>query len=339
MGKGQAAILLIIVALVAIFLFISPQVFRPSAPVEPIRYKNDIITLENFEVSNLRPAKGSIVAVSFDVANNGDKEVEDVQIDFSGTTIGSGDDVTIVEHEGCTPLTEEKRRRIKGIPIPFTSEVAKKFCFFDKIDSLDSRKVTVNYRVVDDGTRNIVAKVTYWHTGTREALIPIIDDKTVKVPKSKFSQSQPSFGPFVVDIIPPTKGWAIGIQPFELVFKLRFVGSTAVGTPTEPLDKLKLKKGGFMVILQGLKVVSCPQLTKKSDTEIKNDNIDMVVNKEYSCNFQAIGATGTFGYKLGIVKIGFTYDYGFVRSQTITIRPVPSPTEPSEQVGAPTTAP
>jgi len=332
MGKGQAAVLLIIVAIVAAAIFLFPQAIRPPSVTEPVRYKNDIITLENFEVSNLRPVKGSIVTVSFDATNNGDKEVKDVRIDFSGTTMGSGDDVTIVEYEGCLPLTEVKAKSIIGIPIPFTSEVAKKFCVFDKIDSLDSRKVTVNYRVVNDGTRNIVAKVTYQHTGTREALIPIIDDKTVKVPKSKFSQSQPSFGPFVVDIIPPTKGWAISNLPFEIKFKLRFVGSSAVGTPIPSIDEFKIYKNSFRAMLTELQVAdlggepSCQfQQATIGNVAYHMVNVDreLEVNKEYSCYLEASSITDTFGYKTGTIKILFWYNFGFQKSQSIVVVETP----------------
>ena len=313
MGKGQAAVLLIIVAIVAAAIFLFPQALRPPSVTEPVRYKNDIITLENFEVSNLRPVKGSIVTVSFDATNNGDKEVKDVRIDFSGTTMGSGDDVTIVE--GCLKATKEN-----------------KFCLFDKIDSLDSRKVTVNYRVVNDGTRNIVAKVTYQHTGTREALIPIIDDKTVKVPKSKFSQSQPSFGPFVVDIIPPTKGWAISNLPFEIKFKLRFVGSSAVGTPIPSIDEFKIYKNSFRAMLTELQVAdlggepSCQfQQATIGNVAYHMVNVDreLEVNKEYSCYLEASSITDTFGYKTGTIKILFWYNFGFQKSQNIVVVETP----------------
>ena len=312
MGKGQGAIvLLIIVGLVALLLFLSPQLFKAGPTTAPIVYKNDIISLENFEVSNLRPTEGSKLTISFDLLNNGDKTVDYAIIDFGGTT-NSGN-IKIVECEGGIEQTEDRLKRIlKIIPIPFTSEVTR-LCIFENIESLDTRKIVAEYTAPDPFSARIEVKVTYPYKGSREALIPIVDDKTVRTPQVKFRQSQPSFGPFAVDIVPPTKGWAIGNQPFELAFKLRFVGSTAVGTPIEPLDKLKLEKGKFTVTLEGLKVVSCPQLT----------NIDMVVNKEYSCNVQATGAIGTFGYKLGIVKIDFIYNYGFVRSQTITIRPAP----------------
>ena len=303
MGKGQGAIvLLIIVGLVALFLIFSPQLFKAGPTAAPIVYKNDIISLENFEISNLKPISGSKLTISFDVRNNGDKTVNIVDIGFEGTT--NLPNINIRECEGVTP---DNRNKV---------------CKFPRLISLDTRRVVADYTAPEPFSATIQVKTTYPNQGFREASIPIADDRTVRTPQVKFRQSQPSFGPFVVDVIPPTKGWAIADHPFELAFKLRFVGSTAVGTPTEPLDKLKLQKRVFRVDLQGLKVVSCPQLTKISDTIINND-IDMVVNKEYSCNFQATGAAGTFGYKLGIVQIGFGYDYGFVRSQTITIRPAP----------------
>ncbi len=318
MGKGQGAIvLLIIVGLVALFLIFSPQLFKAGPTTAPIAYKNDIISLENFEISNLKPIKGSKLTISFDLLNNGDKTVDYVEVDFTGTT--NQGNINIRECEGVTPDNSNKK------------------CRFQNLLSLDTRKVVAEYTAPDPFSARIEVKTTYPYKGSREASIPIVDDKTVRTPQVKFRQSQPSFGPFAVDVIPPTKGWAIADHPFELAFKLRFVGSTAVSTPIEPLDKLKIEKGKVTVNLQGLEVVSCPQLTKTSGVVITNKDIDMVVNKEYSCNFQATGATGTFGYKLGIVKINFNYDYGFVRSQTITIRPTPSPTEPSKQVQAPTT--
>jgi len=304
MGKGQAAILLLIVGLVVLFLFFSPQLFR-SGPTPPaIVYKNDIISLENFGISNLRPIKGGKLTISFDLLNNGDKTVDNIEIDFTGTT--NQGNIDIKECESTTPDNRKKK------------------CKFTDLLSLDTRRFVAEYTAPDPFSATIAVKATYPYKGSREALVPIIDDKTVKTPPKQFVQSQPSFGPFAVDIIPPTKGWAIANQPFELIFKLRFVGSTAIGIPVDPLNQLKLEKGKFKVTLEGLKVVNCiSQLAGKAgDTIITNDK-EIVVNREYSCNLQAIDATGQFGYKLGIVEVDFSYTYGFVRSQAITVRPTP----------------
>ena len=314
MGKGQATILLIIVGLVALFLFLSPQILRPSAPVEPIRFKNDIITLENFEVSNLRPVKGSIVTVSFDVTNNGDKTVDKVEIDFGGTT-NSGN-IEIVECEGADQIKVGS-------------------CLFNRLDSLDTRKVVAKYTAPGGpSSPTIQAKVTYPHKGSREALIPIIDDKTVRTPRIKFSQSQPSFGPLVVDIIPPTKGWAISNQPFEMKFKLRFAGSAAVGTSIPSIDKLEIEKNKFSVDLskelepakKGDKgeYLSCQfkaGVVNGVSFPLMNADGAIKVNKEYSCNLQAVVKEGDlFGYKIGTIEVGFDYIFEFQKSQTLVVR-------------------
>ena len=333
MGKGQAAILLIIVALVVIFLFLSPQILRPQPAIEPVKFKNDIITLENFQVSNLRPVKGSIVTVSFDVTNNGDKDVDDVIIDFGGTTIATGDDLTIVECEGeGTDAHIDVKKVFKFRRWwPFVSE---KSCAFDKLVSLDARKLTVNYKVINEGSRNILVEVSYPYDGTREALIPIVDDKTVRTPRVQFSQSQPSFGPLVVDVIPPTKAWGILNQPFEVKFKLRFVGSAAVGTPIPSIDRLEIEKNNFTVALSPELLV--PTTTGSTDylscqfkpaevgvNRVNNTDREIKVNKEYSCNLQADVQSGEiFGYKTGTIKINYYYTFKFRKSQSITVKSV-----------------
>ena len=316
MGKGQSGLLLlIIIGIVVIVLFVAPQIFNSSTPVEPVRYRNDIITLENFEVSNLRPVKGSIITVSFDVTNNGDKSVDDVVIDLSGSTLATKDSIDIIECQ----LGE--------------INVKKKACLFKKIDSLDSRKVTVNFRASDTGPKNILVKVGYPYSGTREALIPIIDDKTIKRPPAQFRMSQPSFGPFSVEIIPPTKGWAISDQPFEMKFKLRYTGSTAAGVPTEGLNSLKIDEKRFLIDLsKELKVMEKDKggyLSCQFEPGVSPDDKDsypminkrgIEVNKEYTCNLQATVKPGElFGYKAGTISVKFFYDFEFQRIQSINV--------------------
>ena len=241
MVKGQAVILLlIIVVLVGGFLFLSPQIFRPTGGPQ-IVYKNDIITMENFEISNLRPIEGSSITVSFDVTNNGDKKVDKVDLDFGESTNVRSGSFNFVECGLQSDSTKAKKCEIKSL------------------ESLESRKVTVRYQVGNDFSQTIIVKVSYSYSGTREALIPIVDDKTVKRPLSQFRQSEPSPGPFVVDVIPPTKGWAIADQPFEIKFKLRYVGSTVAGKPTEPLDKLNIDDDNFIVKLKQLEVATPPK--------------------------------------------------------------------------------
>ena len=331
MGKGQAAILLIIVAIAVVFLFFSPQIFGPQTPqAPPVSFKNDVITLENFQVSNLRPFKESIVTISFDVKNNGDKDVQSVVIDFGGTTLGSLDDIDVITCEGGVEKTEESLKHILKIPIPFTNRVVKQLCVFDKIQSLDARRVTANYKVVNEGTRTILVKVTYPYEGSREALIPIIDDTTVRKPPVQFKQSQPSYGPFVVDVIPPTKGWAIRDQPFEIKFKLRYIGSALAGLPTTDADELKIEKKKFTVELSELalakinnKIISCQfegGAVGDKDYTMVNTDRDIVVNKEYNCNLQAIvSSIDIFGYKLGKVGVTFSYIFEFQKSQAINV--------------------
>lgn len=318
MGKGQAIITLLIIAvLVAGFLFLSPQVFRPSAVTEPVRFKNDIITLENFEISNLRPLQGSPVTVSFDVSNNGDKKVDKVYIDFGESTEG-----TFRGFVECG-LQSDKPTKQK--------------CTINNLESLESRKVKVAYQVVSDFNQNIVVKVNYAYSGTREALMPIIDDKTIKRPSSQFRQSEPSPGPFVVDVIPPTSGWAIADQPFEVKFKLRFIGSAAAGK-TKPIEQLGIDRNNFRVKLTGLQAagsssgfLSCPQFKQDKGTtgEFRMVNSgEILANKEYSCALQAIDAQGNFGLKSGVIDVTYVYNFEFTKSQNIVVIKGESPARP-----------
>ncbi|MBI4010288.1 MAG: hypothetical protein HY361_03830 [Candidatus Aenigmarchaeota archaeon] len=237
MGKGQTVILLAVVVVAVLFLFFSPQIFGPTTTVEPIRFKNDIITLQNFEVSNSKPIQNSVITISYDLTNNGDRKVNEVTVDFSGSANVIGGNFKFEECE-LSALKDDKT----------------KICVFKDLESLEARKVTARFQVGGAGSQNIEVKVKYQYNGTREALIPIIDDKTIRKPPVQFSQSQPSFGPFLVDIIPPTKGWAISNQPFDIKFKLKYLGSALAGTPTTPNDKLNIGDDNFIVKLTQLEV-------------------------------------------------------------------------------------
>jgi len=336
MVKGQAMILLVIVLLAVIFIFFSSRIFSTQPVItDQLKFKNDIITLENFEVSNLRPVVNSKVIVSFDVTNNGDKEIENVIVDFGGTTKQKGGVVELT----CDPFSSS---------VNDVTKTGNDKCKFQKLESLETRKVTYNMQVVNEGTLPIVINVSYPYSGTREAFITIVDDKTVKTPQVQFRQSPPSVGPLVVDVAPPTKGWAVSDQPFAVKFRLRFVGSTATGIPLPSVDKIGIEKRKLGVKLTNLIVpkkrdgtfLSCSGFKEGTiaisqptaspgefrggltnvEYSIVNTEREILVNKDYDCNLQAdVKANDPFGYKLGNIDVDFFYTFEFLKIQNINV--------------------
>lgn len=197
-----------------------------------IQYSNDIVTIENYAVSASNPYPGGYSSISFWVKNNGDKQVTTMADFFNVPKLSL---VNLVcptdaglENKDCT-ATGIQCRCENIVLDPFESQPVK---LEIKVpgEEVEATKLTpIPY--------TIAFSINYLWNGYRTANIPIIDGTTRTEPASKFSQSDPSYGPIVVDFQPAvgrtykvddkeiTERWGTVGRPFEVKMTFNHVGN------------------------------------------------------------------------------------------------------------------
>lgn len=230
MKKGSMVITILIVAVIAaiIYFFLFPN-FQIPETKEELTFKNDIISVENLAVTNLAPYEGDEIVIEFDLQNNGDKPVSEINVNFFDT-----------------PGFESIKLECQLVGKDNKSEAR---CDFFSLEPSDSRHIslTLKAKEVDSPTpfkisfsikyQCNIGDMTNTCMGSREVLIPIVDGVIKKEPSFKFTQSEPSLGPVKIDIQPQLERqkkigdkiikeyWGIVDQPFTVKFVLSNVGT------------------------------------------------------------------------------------------------------------------
>lgn len=303
-----------------------------------LKYKNDIITVEDYSVSSLSPYTGSATALEFSIKNNGDKTVNKVEVNFfdrpgfavkelfcegieewkfgSGTNCES--DIDCINNEFCD----------------FSTKKCYKGCLFTNVESLDFRTIRLTLSPTSTGTSTISYSIKYNYSGFRKADIPVIDGITRKQPISKFSQSIPTYGPVVISFEPPVgrerkennkiikEYWIVGDIPFELRMKLKHVGSKSVGDITP----VTIPAGNMKIDLRGTLVVAKSETTELPCDFYESNGFlfsgkDVELPGELVCNFQSVPLEGP--ETLATIWAEFFYTYKYVRTETFNVKALP----------------
>lgn len=298
--------------------------------VVELPYKNDVITIEDFHVSDVTPYENAATIVDFLIKNNGEFSVEWVEVKFD--TPGF-----LIEDLDCDGTPGE---------LKYDDEVVNEGkCVFGKdhwlegIDPFDTRNVALTLKVGDFGilhpkTYTVSYEVNYSYSGLRKMDIPIIDGVTRTRPMSKYRQSSQTYGPIHINFKPPIRGeriedgntikehWGVRDHSFKVVMEFKHVGRSDV----DP----EIGEGAVRLELDGLKtsevsgVDLCPAFEKIGDYYYSTRGIS--VPREMTCSFQSTvfgDSQPTEPEITAIIMANYTYTYSFMNSQDFEIQPLP----------------
>lgn len=277
-----------------------------------IKFSNNAITLEQYVVSSAKPYAGSATSISFDVTNNVDIPVNDIEINF-------------FDLPGF---------RILNLDCGVGEKREENICFFSSIDPLDFRTVSMTLQAPDKELIRAPTKftisfyVSYRHSGFRQANIPIIDQVTMKTPTIKYVSSTPSYGPIKVDFEPPLgretkKGkqivkeyWGVKGSTFNVKMTFKEVGDSSIGTvlPTN------ISAGDLTADLTSIHVAEDLPCSFEGSSDHLVANEDVVMGKTLSCNF--ISDDFEDAEIVSTIQIKFSYTYKYLRTETFTVYPL-----------------
>jgi len=276
-----------------------------------LNFKNDAITLEQYVISSTKLYADSPITITFDVTNNVDAAVKDVEINF-------------FDLPGF---------KILELNCGIGQKKGDDVCLFDSIEPLDFKTVSItlqapNGELIKAPTKFTISfSVSYKYSGFRQANIPIIDQVTLKSPTLKYVSSSPSYGPIKVDFDPPIgretkKGkqivreyWGVKGSTFNMKMTFSDVGSSTTGTklPTNISAK------DMTVELTGIHVA--PDLPCDFEgTKTLSPKEDVMLGKDLSCNF--VSNDFSEPEKLATIAVDFDYTYKYLRTETLTINPL-----------------
>ncbi len=210
--------------------------------------KNDIVTIENFFVSDVTPYEKGKVSMQFVIKNNGDETLPWLEVEFFDTP---GFDISSLKCEPLGTPSGDKRKCVFGEE--------------NELEPFDSRDITIemtsNKDVSSPTPHTTSIAIRYVYFGSRDVAVPVIDGETRKQPLTKLKQSEPSPGPISLDINPSIErevvvddkivrdNWAVGGDsplPFLTKFKFAHLGTLAkVKDVNITLASLRLKVNGL----------------------------------------------------------------------------------------------
>ncbi len=329
--KNKILLLLCITIVATVFLSGCLKQGPPTA-----QYKNDIITIEEYYISDLTPYADSEVVIEFLVQNNGENPVSRVKVRF-------------FEHQ----YLEIVELKCMG-----TEPEGGDTCVFDKGNKFgelmpsDVRKIDLRLRAP---SKNIIKKPTnllvryyieYDYGGFRKMDLPIIDGETVRTPSTRYSQSTPTYGPIRLTFEAPERGehkengkvvkdyWGVKGQPFEVKMKLADVASASLKDNSPIINagdiKLDLKNSlqrAYYLDKAGTKTMlpcdfcvggegNCPG----SDPNYLYSNKTVKVPGELKCNFQSFDFTEP--ELLATIWADFSYTYQYTITEELEVQPL-----------------
>jgi hypothetical protein len=258
--------------------------------------------------------------ISFSVRNKGDKKVDRVRV--------------LIKHLGLSLLKLE----CEG-----TKPIDNNICMFNgtnAIDSLDERKVSITLQapspeIIKDTPLplSVTFNIEYDYSGYRIANIPVIDGKTRTRPLGKFSQSNPSYGPILLEfgLAPKTETaidktiireyWAVPNQPFEVTFDFKDIIGKA--------RNVNISKENISVTITDPLEVSTPCNFEKKEREeleekttlLKPIKDVLVPETKLMCYF--VSSDITEPEITASIKAEFNYTYKFELTETFTVQPLP----------------
>ncbi len=326
MKASSTLTIVVLVLIVVVAVMVLPNLgltFSGSGgnvPISNIEYSNDVITVEDFSISDRSPFSGTSIAMSFSVKNNGDNDFDesnDLTVTF--TDLPNIDGIKLKCPDYVTFVSDDFSCKIKNL------------------ESADSKMVQAEFAVksgITDEikTSTIKYSVSYNLDGVIEAKIPVVESPTFLPNDARFEASAPTYGPIQVSIRPPvgkeriengrtiTDNFAYTNLPFSLELSVNDIGS--LNHEQVKFEKANLDSGRekFQISLENLEVILCDKTTKKiSDgTQTLITTPEQKIPFDIKCNMKP---TGSENYYIGDVVIRYAYDYRLLGSETLTIRP------------------
>jgi len=274
------------------------------------QFKNDIITIENYD-STRAIYSGSTTSIDFDIKNNNDDVIGNVEINFFSKICFS------VVSLNC----EDGEKNADNDA-----------CIFKDIERGGTRSVSLQLKTKSDIAKQIKTEcivsfyVEYNHTGIRYFNIPIIDTNMMDTPSLTGGQSSSGYGPVLLDIQPlvereveigeetVTQYWGAVDQNFEVHFKFTYAGTIPIGNPgAEKVilspEYIRLYPGNYLEVQEpcdiGKKSIVVPSDDEAQDTLI--------------CTFKAL--PGDQSEYLAQIKVDYDYTYKFIVSESFEIFP------------------
>lgn len=321
-------------AFLVLAVILSGCVEQDGDDIVELEYKDDVITIEDFYVSDRTPYEGAVTVVDFYLKNNGEYPVTRVEVAFDAP----GFEIEELVCEGGSSIDNA--------------------CIFDKdgeygeIEPFDTRKVTLELGVLRIGllkpqTYTITYYTEYDYFGFRKMDIPIIDGVTVRKPLSEYSQSTPTYGPIKLSFEPPLRGeriegdktikeyWGVRDDPFKVEMEFKHVGSRSIGEITDPeIEKCDVKldlRGSLERASIGGVYLPCdfcgggePDCTDKERGYLfSNKTLD--IPAKLTCNFYS----PTFSdpqfedpETVATIWAEFNYTYRYTKAQSFDIQPL-----------------
>jgi hypothetical protein len=291
-----------------------------QSPTTTASYKNDVVTVEDYYVSNLQPYAGSETTMSFLVQNNGEQPVGRVKVSLSSNM-------------------EMVDLRCSGAA-SYDTGSGVRYCVFDasndagSIEPFDVRSVELRLNandLVSKPTEFVVSySVEYDYAGYRKADLPVVDGTTVRTASSSYSQSTASYGPVLLSFELPARGthkedgqtvtdyWGVRGEPFEVVMKL-----TDVASSKSKSKNLVLAKGSIMLdtkkSLQVADGMPC-DFDVDASTGYLYSSKDVKVPGELRCSFKSydFSEPETFA----TLWAEYSYTYGYTLTEKFQVQPV-----------------
>jgi hypothetical protein len=283
-----------------------------QAPPPVVEYRDDIITIEDYEVRPLDPMEGGEVYMRFLVRNNGDKEVSRVVVDFFDLP---GFRVTRLS---CGWGVREENS-----------------CVFEGMQALGfARSVAEVYLRMNApekaGEYGISFSITYDYSGRRVASMPIIPPIQAEPMYIKFRQTDPTFGPVRLEIEPPVgrekivddrvvrEHWVVGGEVFEV--KLRFTHIGRVPAKILPTN-ISRERISIRVSPNLREPLVEPKGMHCIKTELYPASIEVPPTGEMSCY---LNSSLVETESMGEVDVRFGYTYSYLRTQGFVVRERPA---------------
>lgn len=299
---------------------------------------NNIITIEDYSVSNAKMHPGEETAITFTIRNNGDHPVS-LLPDGNGNSQPAPLSVNFYDLGSmvyrsmlCDQITD---RSPSPPPCQF---IVKPF---------ETKRVILTLQSPDVAsltTFKISYSVKYSYMGGRVAVVPIVDGVTRTRPLGQFSESKssyspdtsvPSYGPVQLSYKPPVGGttkignqlvneyWGVNGQPFRLELDL---GQASTVDGAQPV---RLTRVDLSVLSNNLRSTSdmsnnfCPIGNNVNTMLSRSDHTSIpdISTKPVSLNCQFTPDIGSTPESNAQISTTFAYDYTILRSETLTVEP------------------
>jgi len=277
-------------------------------------YKNDIITVEDYSVSTVNPYVGSTTTIEFAIKNNGDKAVNEVEVNFFDTP---GFEVVSIDCDGKIKEGQTKCDQTD----------------FGSIESLDFRTISLTLKAISSGAYTVSYSVDYEYSGFRKADIPIVDGITRKEPIAEFSQSTSTYGPVTLTFEPPVgkerkqgsttikEYWIVGNNPFEIKMNFKHVGSSSVGS----IQPINIAAGNVNLDLRGSLVIGQSDGIELSCDFSEYNNLlfsdkELEVPGTLTCNLQPASTVEL--ETMATIWAEFSYNYKYINTEAFNVQAI-----------------